>query len=233
MSDFLNAVTPHGYVIAIDGTSGSGKSSTSRGVASKLGLQYLDTGAQFRAITLWMLRNDVDVENVDAVAAHAGEPELLSVTDPTAPSIVLDGVDVSETIRNDEVNAAVSPVSTVPAVRTRLLEVQRAIIREALDNQGIVVEGRDIGSVVWPDALVKIYLSADADARAQRRALEVGSADVDATKASLEARDVIDSSRATAPLVAADGAYHLDTTHLALEQVIDQVVGLVRTARTS
>ncbi|UDY25258.1 (d)CMP kinase [Nocardioides sp. Kera G14] len=216
-------------VVAVDGTSGSGKSSTSRGVADRLGLRYLDTGAQFRAMTWWMLSNDVDVHDADAVAAAADKPVIMSGTDPNGPTITLDGTDVSREIRTDEVNGSVSPVSAVPAVRARLLELQRGIIREALTGPGIVVEGRDIGSVVWPEADLKLYVSADPSARATRRAAEVGSSDdasIAATKASLEARDVIDSGRTTAPLVQADGAVHLDTTHITLEQAIDQVVQL-------
>jgi len=222
-----------GIVVAIDGTSGSGKSSTSRGVAARLGMSYLDTGAMFRAVTWWMLQHDVDVHDPEAVAARAGEPVLASGTDPSAPTITLDGDDVSVEIRTDAVNGAVSPVSTVPAVRARLLELQRGIIADALGGAGIVVEGRDIGSVVWPEAPVKLYLTADPGARASRRALEAGATDVASTQASLEARDAIDSTRATAPLVAADGAVHLDTTDLSLEQVIDYVAGLVDSAKAS
>jgi cytidylate kinase len=156
---------------------------------------------------------------------------LVSGTDPLAPTITLDGADVSAEIRSDPVNAAVSPVSTVPAVRSRLLELQRAIIQDAVGGAGIVVEGRDIGSVVWPQAAVKLYLTADPGARASRRAQEAGHGDVASTRASLEARDVIDSTRATAPLVAADGAMHLDTTPFTLDEVIDTVVSLVEGAK--
>jgi cytidylate kinase len=213
-------------VIAVDGTSGSGKSSASRGVAGRLGLRYLDTGAMFRAITWWLLREGVDVHDGAAVASVAGRPRIESGTDPLEPSITVDGVDVSVEIRSDEVNAAVSPVSAVPEVRTRLLELQR----EAIGDGGIVVEGRDIGSVVWPQAQVKVYLSADPAARAQRRTAEQGGTDVAGTEQSLLERDRIDSGRATAPLVMADGAVHVDSTHLTLEQVIDQLTALAREA---
>ena len=145
------------FVVAIDGPSGSGKSSTSRGVADRLGLRYLDTGAMYRAITWWMLRQDVDVHDPAAVAARVEEPEILSGTDPLGPTILVDGVDVGLAIRSDEVNAAVSPVAAVPAVRRRLLDLQHEIIGAG----GIVVEGRDIGSVVAPDADVKVFLTAD------------------------------------------------------------------------
>lgn len=215
-----------GPVVAIDGTSGSGKSSTSRGVAARLGLRYLDTGAMFRAVTWWMLEHDVDVFDAAAVAARAGEPVLVSGTDPLAPTITVDGRDVSVEIRSDAVNAAVSPVSAVPEVRARLLELQRQIIGAG----GIVVEGRDIGSVVWPEAEVKLYLTADPAARAERRALEEGGSDVAATQESLLTRDRIDAGRATAPLVMADGAVHLDTTPFTLDEVIDRVAELVAVA---
>jgi cytidylate kinase len=214
-------------VVAVDGTSGSGKSSTSRGVADRLGLRYLDTGAMFRAMTWWMLRQGVDVHDADAVADRCDEPAIVSGTDPLAPTITVDGTDVAVAIRQDDVNAAVSPVSAVPEVRARLLQLQREVI--AADG-GIVVEGRDIGSVVVPDAPVKVYLSADPAARAARRAAEHGATDVEATRESLLARDRIDSGRATAPLVMADGAVHIDTTGHTLDEVIGLVVALVEDA---
>ena len=209
-------------VVAVDGTSGSGKSSTSRGVAQRLGLRYLDTGAMYRAMTWWMLREGVDVTDPAAVAARVDEPEILSGTDPAGPGIVVDGTDVSLAIRSEEVNAAVSHVAAVPEVRARLVELQRATIGAG----GIVVEGRDIGSVVCPQAQVKLYLTADPSARATRRAAEEGGSDVSATQASLLARDTIDSGRTASPLVQADGAVHIDTTPYTLEDVIGQVVAL-------
>jgi cytidylate kinase len=210
-----------GLVVAIDGTSGSGKSSTSRGVASRLGLRYLDTGAMFRAMTWWLLRQGVDVHDAAAVAARVDEPEILSGTDPDGPSILVDGVDVGIAIRSDEVNAAVSPVAAVPEVRARLLEEQRRVIADG----HIVVEGRDIGTVVWPQADAKVYLTADPAARADRRAAEAGG-DVSATRASLLERDRIDSSRATAPLSKAEDAVWIDTTDYTLEEVIELVCEL-------
>jgi CMP/dCMP kinase len=221
-----------GIVVAIDGTSGSGKSSTSRGVADRLGLRYLDTGAMYRAITWWMLRHGVDVHDPDAVAARCAEPLIETGTDPLGPTICVDGEDVAAAIRRPEVNAAVSPVSAVPQVRARLLDIQRAAIEAALAGPGIVVEGRDIGSVVWPEAPVKLYLSADASARASRRAAEEGGSDVSATRESLLARDQIDSGRTVSPLVMAEGAVHIDTTAHSLDEVIDQVVDLVGLVRS-
>jgi cytidylate kinase len=223
-----NAASNGGVVVAMDGPSGSGKSSTSRGVARRLGMRYLDTGAQFRAMTLWMLRHGVDVHDPTAVAAAVGTPALESGTDPSAPTITVDGVDAAEAIRTAEVTTAVSPVAAVPEVRARLLELQRGIIEDALGaGTGIVVEGRDIGSVVWPAAAVKLYLTADAAARAARRTAENGTGSVEATEADLRRRDAIDSSRSAAPLVVPEGAVHLDTTPYGLDEVIGQVVEIV------
>lgn len=226
MNSSARSLAP-GLVVAVDGTSGSGKSSTSRGVADRLGLRYLDTGAMFRAMTWWLLRSGVDVHDPAAVAARCGEPSIVSGTDPLAPTITVDGEDVAAAIRSDEVNAAVSPVSAVPEVRARLLELQRAVIAAESADGGIVVEGRDIGSVVVPDAPVKLYISADPAARAARRAAEEGGTDLAATQESLLARDKIDSGRATAPLTMADGAVHIDTTPYTLDEVIELVVRLV------
>ena len=214
-------------VIAVDGTSGSGKSSTSRGVAERLGLRYLDTGAMFRAMTWWLLREGIDVRDAAAVAAVAGRPGIESGTDPAAPTITVDGHDVSVEIRGADVTAAVSPVSAVPEVRARLLDLQREVIGDG----GIVVEGRDIGSVVWPQAEVKVYLSADPDARAERRAAEEGGADLATTQQSLLERDRIDSGRATAPLTMADGAVHVDSTHLTLDEVVATILALAGSPR--
>lgn len=226
--------------MAIDGPSGSGKSSTSRGVARALGLGYLDTGAMYRAMAWYMLGRGVDVADPDAVAALADVPTLTSTTDPDAPTIAVDGVDVSGPIRGPEVTAAVSPVAAVPQVRARLVALQRQVVMAALmDGRGIVVEGRDIGTVVLPDATAKVFLTADADARAARRALEdaarTGAAtpadhEVAATAASLAARDAIDSGRAVAPLRRADGALEVDGTFMTLDEVIATIVGIVEQA---
>jgi cytidylate kinase len=223
----VNAGDLSSLVVAVDGTSGSGKSSTCRAVAERLGLRYLDTGAMYRAVTWWMLLHGVDVHDADAVASYSGAPRLESGTDPRQPTITLDGVDVSLEIRSDAVNAAVSPVSAVPAVRARLVELQRETIAPpGQQSGGIVVEGRDIGSVVWPQAGLKVYLTADPAARAARRAAEAGSSDITATQESLLQRDRIDSRRAVAPLTMADGAVHVDTTELTLDEVVDLLVGL-------
>lgn len=234
-SHLVNSAAPAsegGVVVAIDGTSGSGKSSTSRGVARRLGLHYLDTGAMYRAVTWWMLRHGVDVHDPEAVASRCDEPRIDSGTDPEGPTITVDGEDVAMAIRGDDVNAAVSPVSAVPRVRARMQVLQRQIIEDALPAGGIVVEGRDIGSVVWPEAPVKVYLSADAGARAHRRALEEGGSDVEATRESLLARDKIDSGRAVSPLVLAEGAVHVDTTDLTLDEAIETIVAMATAIRS-
>ena len=219
-----------GVVVAIDGPSGSGKSSTSRGVAVRLGLRYLDTGAMYRAMTWWMLRHDVPVDDPAAVAGRCHEPTIETGTDPRHPTITVDGVDLAAAIRTPEVTDAVSPVSAVPQVRARLLTLQRDAINGALDQGGIVVEGRDIGSAVAPDADVKVFLTADAGARAARRAAEEGGADVAATRSSLLSRDRIDSTRVASPLTMAEDAVHVDSTPYSLEEVVDLIVGLVEDA---
>ncbi len=226
----VTATAPR-LVVAVDGTSGSGKSSTSREVAHRLGLRYLDTGAQFRALTWWMLRQGVDVHDAAAVAARADEPVVVSGTDPLDPTITVDGEDVATAVRTPEVTGAVSPVSTVPQVRARLLALQREVIGDG----GIVVEGRDIGSVVWPHADLKLFVTADPSARATRRSAEEGGSDAAATEQVLRERDRIDSGRTTAPLRRADGAVELDTTPHTLEEVVALVLGLVHDlpARTS
>lgn len=214
-------------VIAMDGPSGSGKSSASKGVARALGLRYLDTGAMYRAMTWWMLANGVPVEDPVAVAARAAEPAIASGTDPDAPTIGVDGADVSGPIRTREVTNAVSAVSSVPAVRERLVELQREIIGAG----GIVVEGRDIGSVVAPDAQVKVYLTASEEVRAQRRAKDLAAdpgASVPVTQAEQARRDRLDSTRKASPLTKAAGAHEIDSTGLSLAEVIEAVVRLAK-----
>ncbi|MEU8622340.1 (d)CMP kinase [Streptomyces sp. NPDC048623] len=217
-------------IVAIDGPSGTGKSSTSKAVAAKLGLSYLDTGAQYRAITWWMISNGVDVNDADAVANAAAKPVIVSGTDPARPTITVDGVDAAGPIRTEEVTSKVSAVSAVPEVRALITELQRSIARNA--EQGIVVEGRDIGTTVLPDADLKIFLTASPEARAARRSGELKGADVAATRQALIKRDAADSSRKTSPLAKAGDAVEVDTTELTLDQVIECVVTLVEEKRT-
>ena len=198
----------------------------SKGVARRLGLRYLDTGAQYRAMTLWMLENKIDVADPAAVAAAAGDPRLVSGTDPAAPTITVDGADASAEIRTARVTSAVSAVSAVPEVRARLIDLQRRIIGEG----GIVVEGRDIAAVVWPGAEAKVFLTASEGARAQRRNSEQGggASAVTATQQDLVRRDTADNR--TNALAAAPGAVVVDATELTLQQVIDRVTDIVRAA---
>ncbi|MER6539464.1 (d)CMP kinase [Streptomyces sp. 900105755] len=221
------AVKP--VIVAIDGPSGTGKSSTSKAVAEQLGLSYLDTGAQYRAITWWMVNNGIDLTDPTAIAAVAGKPDIVSGTDPVKPTITVDGVDVSGPIRTEEVTSKVSAVSAVPEVRTRISELQRTLARAAAD--GIVVEGRDIGTTVLPDADLKVFLTASSEARAARRSGELKGADVNATREALVKRDAADSSRKTSPLAKAGDAVEVDTTELTLAQVIECVVTLVEEKR--
>ncbi|MGW6529512.1 (d)CMP kinase [Streptomyces venezuelae] len=220
---------PAAVIVAIDGPSGTGKSSTSKAVAAQLGLSYLDTGAQYRAITWWMVHNGIDLTDPTAIAAVTGKPEIISGTDPAAPTITVDGTDVAGPIRTTDVTSKVSAVSAVPEVRTRITELQRSIAVSA--EKGIVVEGRDIGTTVLPDADLKIFLTASPEARAARRSGELKGADVKATQEALIKRDAADSSRKTSPLAKADDAVEVDTTELTLQQVIECVVTLVEEKR--
>jgi cytidylate kinase len=219
-------------VVAVDGPSGSGKSSVSRGIARRLGLRYLDTGSMYRAMAWWMAQQGIDVHDADAVAAACGQPRIEAGTDPEAPTITVDGRDVSGPIRTREVTAVVSPVSAVAAVRSRLVALQR----DAIGAGGIVVEGRDVGTVVAPDAAAKIFLTAQPEVRAQRRAAELSAdpaVDASITLTELRNRDAIDTQRAASPLLKAADAVEIDATELSLDQVIAAAVDVVleRTAR--
>jgi cytidylate kinase len=207
-------------VVAVDGPSGAGKSSASRGAATALGLCYLDTGAMYRALTWWLLNRGVDVGDADAVAGLAAKPLIEISTDPAAPWVRVDGTDVSAAIRTREVTSAVSTVAAVPAVRAHLIAMQRDIIAGAA---GIVAEGRDIGTVVAPDASVKVFLTADGGARASRRAAEA-SWSATSTRADQDRRDRLDAAQSGR---AAD-AVEIDSTGLGLDEVVDTIVGLAR-----
>ncbi|MEO3862566.1 (d)CMP kinase [Acrocarpospora sp. B8E8] len=217
-----------GLIVAMDGPSGSGKSSASRGVARALGLRYLDTGAMYRALTWWMLQLEVDLGDPAAIAARAGEPVLEMNTDPDFPGVTLDGTRVDGPIRYPEVTRAVSAVSAVPEVRRRLVALQRELIEAALKEGGIVVEGRDIGTVVAPQAPVKVYLTASEEARATRRSAELAGTTVAAQRVELARRDTLDSTRKADPLAMAADAVELDTTALTLDEVVAEVLRLVK-----
>jgi len=210
-----------GFVVAIDGPSGSGKSSASRGVASSLGLSYLDTGAMYRALTWWFMTERVDTTDTALIAARAAEPSIEVSTDPDDPWTRVNGSDVSREIRSEAVSAQVSVVARVQAVRDHLIAAQRAIISSAA--VGIVAEGRDIGTVVAPDAPVKVFLTADSTARADRRAGET-TWSAASTQVEQDRRDRLDAAQSGK----ADDAVEIDSTQLDLDQVIDIIVRLAR-----
>jgi cytidylate kinase len=222
----------HG-VVAMDGPSGTGKSTVSRRLAAACDAAYLDTGAMYRALTLAVLRSGLDVSAPGAEGvAVAAAGDLESVTDPAAPAIRLEGKDVEEEIRGPEVTAAVSAVSAVPAVRAALVQRQRELIADALASKGgIVVEGRDIGSVVAPEAPLKVYLTASEEIRAARRGAQDRKAgrngDLNAVLDDVRRRDRLDSTRKTSPLHAAPDALVLDTDHLSVEDVLSELLRLV------
>jgi cytidylate kinase len=222
---------PFTGVIALDGPSGTGKSTVARRLAQRLGARYLDTGAMYRAATLAVLRARTPLDDAVAIAATVAAAEVSISTDPAVPAITLDGAAVDAEIRSAQVTSAVSAVSAVPAVRERLVALQREIITAGGDAAGIVVEGRDIGSVVWPQARPKVYLTASPQARAQRRAGELGSGvDVATVAADIARRDRLDSTRATSPLARADGAVELDTTALGIDEVVQRLVDMTPAA---
>lgn len=217
-------------VVAVDGPSGSGKSTVSRGVARELGLRYLDTGAIYRALTWWVLRNDVDPLDPSTQVAVIGcldSFDLRVSVDPADQWVRVGERDVTAAIRKQDVTNAVSAVSAIPQVRANLLTLQRRIIGDG----GIVVEGRDIGVTVCPDAPVKIFLTASPAARASRRAREfdkTDDADVAAVQADLARRDHLDAHRVSSPLVEAADAVELDTTTLDVGQAVATALALVR-----
>jgi cytidylate kinase len=218
-------------VVAIDGPSGSGKSTVARGVAAQLGLRYLDTGAMYRALTWLALDKGLALDSGPDLEALAATALLQVVPDPQAPAILADGTDVTEAVRGADVTAAVSAVSAVPGVRTAMVARQREIIGAG----GIVVEGRDIGTTVAPDAPVKVFLVADPAARASRRALQDGcgapaASTVAATEADLARRDAADSTRAASPLAQAPDAVVIDSTDLDADDVIARVLELAEAA---
>jgi cytidylate kinase len=219
-------------VVAIDGPSGSGKSTVSRRVAARLGLRFLDTGAIYRALTWWCLDQGVDLADQAAVAAMAKDLPLDIGTDPADPTVVVDGRDVAAAIREPRISSTVSTVATNLEVRATLREVQRQLISEG--PRGTVAEGRDITTVVAPDADVRILLTADAQARLERRAAELhgdtGEAALEATRDQIMRRDR-DDSTVSSFLTAAEGVVTIDSSALDLDGVVDAVLAEVE-ART-
>ena len=227
-------------IVAIDGPAGSGKSTVAHAVAERRQLTYLDTGAMYRSVTLRCLREGVDLADEKAVAAVAAAARIEFGAGEKGQTVLLDGQDVTADIRTPEVDRNVSVVSAVPAVREVMVALQRAVA----DTGDVVAEGRDIGTVVFPSAEVKVFLTASDEARAHRRAVqrEGGDAAKDASATAdaaeeqqilddIRRRDKLDSSRAESPLRAADDAHRIDSSDLTLDQVIDQVLALVDAAR--
>ena len=206
-------------VVAIDGPAGSGKSTVARAVAARLGLAYLDTGAMYRAVAFAALRRGIDPEDAETVARLAEQVDI-----EVGDTVTVDGVDASIEIRGPEVTRAVTVVAANPDVRKELQRRQR---EWAEDHGGGVIEGRDIGSVVFPDADVKVYLTASDEERATRRSREVLDMDYDDVAADIARRDYADSNRAAAPLTVPGGAVMVDTTGLSIERVVDRVLALL------
>ena len=211
------------FSIAIDGPAGAGKSTVAKSLARSLNAMYLDTGAMYRTIGLYMLRNGIPVSDAKAVAAHV---EAVNITVGYADGIqrmYLDGEDVSEAIRSPEASMAASKVSAVAAVRQRLVALQREIAR----GHNVVMDGRDIGTHVLPDATLKIYLKASAEVRAQRRQAELSEKGIsepyEKVLAEMIDRDYTDMNREVSPLCPADDATRVDTSHLTLEETVNQI----------
>lgn len=214
-------------VIAIDGPAGTGKSSVSRGLARALGARYLDTGAMYRIATLALLRAGVNLSDPESIAG-ASEVSMSVGFDPEVETVLLDGEDVSAQIRGDEVTGAVSAVAAVPAVRARMVDLQREL---AAGSDSVVVEGRDIGTVVLPEADVKIFLTASAETRARRRNDQNVAAglpgDYEAVLADVRRRDHLDSTREVSPLRPAGDALVVDTSAMTQSEVVEHLRELV------
>jgi len=224
-----------GFVVAVDGPSGSGKSSVSKQVARVLGYGFLDTGAMYRALTWWCLEQGVDLGDPDAVTAAAERFPLEIGTDPDAPDVTVDGTDVATAIREPRISTNVSAVAKILPVREILRVLQRRLINEAAEaTGGVVAEGRDITTVVAPEAPVRILLTASEEARLARRSRELhGAADADAVEATRS--QVVDRDKADSAVseftVAADGVTTIDTSHLDFDGSVEAVLQVVEAAR--
>jgi cytidylate kinase len=207
-------------VIAIDGPAGAGKSTVGRAVARRLGLEYLDTGAMYRAVTFAALRRGLDPADAGPTAELARTVTLSVDSD----GVRVDGVDATIEIRGPEVTRAVSIVAANAEVRQEMVRRQR---EWATERNGGVLEGRDIGTVVFPDALLKVYLTARPEVRAERRAAEVSQLDYETVAADLARRDALDEGRTASPLAQADDAIQLDTSDMTIDQIIDELAGMV------
>lgn len=214
---------PAPIIVAIDGPAGAGKSTVGRAVAHRLGLEYLDTGAMYRAITFAALRRGLDPADENDIAELSESVEMSLDPTPDGTAVHVDGVDATIEIRGREVTSAVSAVAANSRVRAELVRRQR---RWVADRHGGVVEGRDIGSVVFPDATLKLFVTASPQVRAERRVAEIGG-DVADVEASIIERDRKDSTRSDSPLTEAAGSVVVDTSGLSIEQVVDRVLALL------
>ncbi len=228
-SDIVDAVGDRRLVITIDGPAGTGKSTVAERVAGGLGLEVLDTGAMYRAVSLLAVREGVDPSNEDAVLAALDRHPVDVDTDGSPFRTTIDGVSPGDALRSPEVEAVVSIIAALPRVRERLVTLQRAVAER---HPRLVTEGRDQGSVVFPDATVRFYLTASATTRAARRVAQIrergGQADVEEIRAGIESRDNLDASRADAPLIRPEGAIEVDTDDLSLDDVVDRMIEDVR-----
>ena len=212
-------------IIAVDGPAGAGKSTISKLVAKKLGIQYLDTGAMYRAVTLYFLENNVDFSNIDEVEKNLDKIHI----DFLNNILFLNNIDVSKQIREKNINDNVSDVSALAIVREKMVDLQRKMS----NNKSVILDGRDIGTVVFPNANYKFFLVASVDIRAQRRykeELEKGnkSANIDDIKKSIENRDYIDSTRTVTPLKKADDAIQIDTSYMNIEEVVESIISYIQ-----
>ncbi|MBD8031255.1 (d)CMP kinase [Corynebacterium gallinarum] len=216
-----------GLIIAIDGPSGTGKSTTSRALATRLNAKYLDTGAMYRVATLHVLNQGIDPDDTEAVITATATLPLAISDDPSSTEVLLAGVDVQTEIRGPEVTSHVSAVSAIPEVRDNLVNLQRALADRA---HRCVVEGRDIGTVVLVDAPVKAYLTASPEVRAQRRynqdTAAGRAADFDEVLAAVVKRDELDSTRAASPLKPAEDAHIIDTSAMTMDEVLTHLIQL-------
>lgn len=214
--------------IAIDGPAGSGKSTTAKLVAKELGLQYVDTGAMYRAVALKILKTNTDPNDIDKISKLVKDIDISFKTDNNELKIFLDGEDVTEAIRNPEVTNLSSPISAIPSVREAMVNLQKNLGK----NGGVVMEGRDIGTVVMPDADIKIFLIASLHERTKRRHLELQKKGIEKDFYELEkeilARDVRDSSREISPLTKAPDAIEIDTTNLTIEEQVEKIVSIAK-----
>ncbi len=215
-------------VIAIDGPAGAGKSTVAQKVAERLGLTYVDSGATYRAVALKVLEAGIPPEDEGAVSRLIGETEIQITCDGNQPHVLVDGRDVTARIRTPEVTLAAAKVSRLPEVRSKLVEIQRGFAQGA----GVVMEGRDIGTVVFPDASLKIFLKADPEERARRRLeqdkKEGRTASLEQTAYEIGRRDQLDAERKLSPLVAARDAIEIDSTRLAAQDVVEKILALAR-----